>query len=89
MVKIKRSLRGDQLDWTLSGGITSDTGERLVAMTIELRAARLVASLQQQGVQVASLVVVGDEIRVHFVRSNVPVLDEFDLADMKRDKRQR
>ncbi|GHG11174.1 hypothetical protein GCM10017322_03300 [Paracoccus aerius] len=73
----------------LSGGITSDTGERLVAMTIELRAARLVASLQQQGVQVASLVVVGDEIRVHFVTGDVLALDELDLADMKRDKRQR
>lgn len=68
-------------------GITSGTGGLLMATKIELRAARLVASLQQQGVQVASLVVVGDEIRVHFVTGNLLTLDEFDLTDMERDKR--
>ena len=53
-----------------------------MALSLEHRAARLVAALEKQGVKVASLVIVNGEIRVDFVGVNDPVIHPCDLIDL-------
>lgn len=53
-----------------------------MALSLEHRAARLVAALEKQGVKVASLVIKDGEIRVTFVGANDPDIHPCDLIDL-------
>lgn len=53
-----------------------------MALSLEHRAARLVAALEKHGVRVASLVIVDGEIRVTFVETKNPDVHPCDLIDL-------
>lgn len=53
-----------------------------MALSVEHRAARLVAALEKQGVKVASLVIIDGEIRVTFGEAKVSTVHPCDLIDL-------
>ncbi len=57
----------------------------MMALSLEHRAARLVAALNNQGVQVASLVIADGEIRVTFGEPPPPAVHPCDLIDFGPD----